>query len=140
LDFGWSLADVLKKSKENAKNAEQNKDKKPGEDKNVTVKKAELQSIEEKEEESELKEKSANEILTEEEKKLRGDWMEIGTWSNDMANHDPMSVGTPLHPFYWYISITLSYYMKNKVKIAHKYKSKEMKQCTECTAKGLAQI
>ncbi|XP_021929010.1 endoribonuclease Dcr-1-like isoform X4 [Zootermopsis nevadensis] len=85
LDFGWSLADVLKKSKENAKNAELKEDKKPGEDK------AELQSTEEKEEESELKEKSVNEILTEEEKKLRGDWMEIGTWSNDMANHDPMS-------------------------------------------------
>lgn len=104
MDFGWSLADVLKKSKENAKNAELKEDKKPGEDK------AELQSTEEKEEESELKEKSVNEILTEEEKKLRGDWMEIGTWSNDMANHDPMSVGTPFH-LYWYISIK---HMKNK--------------------------
>ncbi|XP_069696429.1 endoribonuclease Dcr-1 [Periplaneta americana] len=94
LDFGWSLADVLKKSKENAKNAEQNKDK-PGDDKNEkndNEKKPELEGIEEKkEEDSEMKEKSANEILTEEEKKLRGDWMEIGTWSNDMANHEPMS-------------------------------------------------
>ncbi|KAJ9599475.1 hypothetical protein L9F63_010045, partial [Diploptera punctata] len=88
LDFGWSLADVLKKSKENAKNAEQNKDEKL-----VEEKKSEPPVVIEKEEEieEEPKEKSANEILTEEEKKLRGDWMEIGTWSNDMANHEPMS-------------------------------------------------
>lgn len=139
MDFGWSLADVLKKSKESAKNAEQNKDKKPAED-SITDKKAELQSIKEKEEESELKEKSANEILTEEEKKLHGDWMEIGTWSNDMANHDSMSVGTPLHLSCWYISIMHSYYMKNKTKRAYKYKFKEIKQYTECAAKDLSQI
>jgi endoribonuclease Dicer len=103
LDFGWSLADVLRKSKENAKNAEQNKDKKPIEDKKGADKRPELECIEEKEEE--LKEKSANEILTEEEKKLRGDWMEIGTWSNDMANHDPvMSVGIPVCLYFQYIS------------------------------------
>jgi endoribonuclease Dicer len=95
LDFGWCLADVLRKSKENAKNAEQNKDKKPSEDKKGADKRPELDSIEEKEEEAaaNLKEKSANEILTEEERKLCDDWMEIGTWSNDMANHDPVSVG-----------------------------------------------
>lgn len=98
MDFGWSLADVLRKSKENAKNAEQNEDKKPNEDKKGADKRPELDCIEEKEEEeaANLKEKSANEILTEEERKLCGDWMEIGTWSNDMANHDPVSVGIPI--------------------------------------------
>jgi hypothetical protein len=140
LDFGWSLADVLKKSKENAKNAEQNKEKKPGEGRNVAEKKAEVQSIEEKGEESELKEKSANEILTEEEKKLRGDWMEIGTWSNDMADHDTISVCTPLHPFYQYVTVTDSCYIKNKAIRAHKYKTKEIRPCTECIAKDLAWI
>lgn len=94
MDFGWSLADVLKKSKENFKNAEQEKDKKG------TGGKVELASIEEKKEEPELIEKSGNEVLTEEEKKLSGDWMEIGTWSNDMANHDPISVCIPLHLFF----------------------------------------
>jgi hypothetical protein len=43
----------------------------------------------------------------EEEKKLGSDWMEIGTWSNDMANHDPISVCIPLHPVYEYISVTV---------------------------------
>ncbi|PSN49931.1 Endoribonuclease Dcr-1 [Blattella germanica] len=93
LDFGWSLADVLKKSKENAKNAEQNKENK---DKKIEEIKPEDGGIQNKaSEEEETKEKSANKILTEEEKKLRGDWMEIGTWSNDMANHGPMSVSLP---------------------------------------------
>jgi hypothetical protein len=41
--------------------------------------------------------------LTEEEKKLSGDWMEIGTWSNDMANHDTILVGILLHLFYQYM-------------------------------------
>jgi endoribonuclease Dicer len=106
LDFGWSLADVLRKSKENAKNSEQNKDK-PSEDKKGTDKESEVNCIEEKEEEetgANLKEKSANEILTEEERKLCGDWMEIGTWSNDMANHDPVSVGIPVCLCFQYIS------------------------------------
>jgi endoribonuclease Dicer len=93
LDFGWSLADVLKKSKENVKNAEPDKDKKG------TGGKVELARTEEKEEELELKERSGNEILTEEEKKLSSDWMEIGTWSNDMANNDSTSVGIPLTCF-----------------------------------------
>ena len=90
MDFGWSLADVLKKSKENAKIAEKNKeneDKTPAEELKPEAEIKEKDDVEE-----EPKEKSANEILTEEEKKLRGDWMEIGTWSNDMANHEPMSV------------------------------------------------
>jgi endoribonuclease Dicer len=100
LDFGWSLADVLRKCKESAETAEQKEEKKG------TDKRPELDCIEEKEGEgeAELKEKSANEILTEEEKKLCGDWMEIGTWSNDMANHDPVSVGIPACLCFQYIS------------------------------------
>jgi endoribonuclease Dicer len=106
LDFGWSLADVLRKSKENAKNAEQNKDKKQSEDKQGADTRPELDCIEEKAEDAaatDLKEKSANEILTEEERKLCGDWMEIGTWSNDMANHDPVSVGIPVFLCFQYV-------------------------------------
>jgi endoribonuclease Dicer len=100
LDFGWSLADVLRKSKESAKDAEQSKDTNPNEEKKGAGGRPQLGCIEEQEEEvevvqAELKDKSANELLTEEEKKLCGDWMEIGTWSNDMANHDPVSVGIP---------------------------------------------
>jgi len=101
LDFGWSLADVLKKSRENVKNNDQDKDKKG------TGGKVELASIEEIEEEPELKEKSGNEVLMEEEKKLSSDWMEIGTWSNDMANHDPISVCIPLYRLYEYVSVTV---------------------------------
>lgn len=101
MDFGWSLADVLKKSRENVKNNDQDKDKKG------TGGKVELASIEETEEEPELKEKSGNEVLMEEEKKLSSDWMEIGTWSNDMANHDPITVCITLHTFYEYISVTV---------------------------------
>jgi len=67
----------------------------------------ELASIEETEEEPELKERSGNEVLMEEEKKLSSDWMEIGTWSNDMANHDPITVCIPLHTFYEYVSFTV---------------------------------
>jgi endoribonuclease Dicer len=101
LDFGWSLADVLKKSKESVKNADQDKDKK------VSGGKVEVVSIEETDEKLELTERSGSDVLMEEEKKLSGDWMEIGTWSNDMANHDPISVCIPLHPVYECISVTV---------------------------------
>ena len=101
MDFGWSLADVLKKSRENVKNNDQDKEKKG------TGGKVELARIEETEEEPELKERSGNEVLMEEEKKLSSDWMEIGTWSNDMANHDPISVCIALHTLYEYISVTV---------------------------------
>jgi endoribonuclease Dicer len=101
LDFGWSLADVLKKSRENVKNNDQDKDKKG------TGGKVELASIEETEEEPELKERSGIDVVMEEEKKLSSDWMEIGTWSNDMANHDPISVCIPSHTFYECISVMI---------------------------------
>jgi hypothetical protein len=95
LDFGWSLADVLRRSKESAKNAERDEEKE-GADEGP-----ELDCLDKG---AESKEKSANEILTQEERKLCGDWMEIGTWSNDMANHDPGSVGIPARLCFQYIS------------------------------------
>jgi len=102
LDFGWNLADTLKKSKENVKNNDQDKDEKG------KGGKVELASIEDTEEEPELKERSGNEVLMEEEeKKLCSDWMENGTWSNNMASHDPILVCIPLHTFYKYISVTV---------------------------------
>ncbi|XP_067013187.2 endoribonuclease Dcr-1 [Anabrus simplex] len=100
LDFGWSLADVLKKSKENAKNAENKAASKaeedsPSENTEELADVAENKRKQEEREEKEKRKKSANEILTEEESKLHGDWMEIGTWSNDMANHQPASFDFP---------------------------------------------
>ncbi|GLG98532.1 Endoribonuclease Dcr-1 [Gryllus bimaculatus] len=114
LDFGWSLADVLKKSKENAaKNAlkEKGEPKESSNDENSI--KADDDNIKDKvekqdgavnednsgEEDKDQKQKSANEILTEEEKKLQGDWMEIGTWSNEMANQQPKTFDLPIDDF-----------------------------------------
>ncbi|XP_046985158.1 endoribonuclease Dcr-1-like [Schistocerca americana] len=93
LNFGWSLADVLKRSKENAAKVPEIKVVTFAQE-TVTSKlsktsnEAEVNDIY-----CEQKKKTANEILTEEENKLSGEWMEIGTWSNDMAERNPMESG-----------------------------------------------
>ncbi|OXU22125.1 hypothetical protein TSAR_000757 [Trichomalopsis sarcophagae] len=77
LDFGWSLADVLKKSKENEK-TDSNKQEKEKSDKI-------------KEEAPAVKEKSEN-IKAEPLDDLGNDEMEIGTWSNEMVDMAPVLV------------------------------------------------
>ncbi|XP_055849068.1 endoribonuclease Dcr-1 [Episyrphus balteatus] len=94
LDFGWSLAEVLKKNKESKT---ENLDELISETKPpppvVTEVRKEPEIVKEEKkiilEEPEIikVEKSANEIVLEGEEKLKADtFIEIGTWSNDMAN------------------------------------------------------
>lgn len=89
LDFGWSLADVLKKSKQEA-------EKKSAEIKEGTDNQK-LQTIDEESEEpatqnvtvkdsDDLTDSVENDNKSSEEEKEKDDnWMEIGTWSNEMA-------------------------------------------------------
>jgi endoribonuclease Dicer len=108
LDFGWTLADVLKKTREAKVNgldataqSEINKEEakitdcndeddeqevnKEGKDKE---KKAEKEKSGEEEEEKSDKEKSANDLLEEANQKARAEHLlEIGMWSNEMAKH-----------------------------------------------------
>lgn len=84
MNFGWSLADVLKKSRESNKITE-NKPQQRSNERNSTTN----PNFFEIDEVNDQKKRSANEILSEEEQKICSDWMEIGTWSNDMANHQP---------------------------------------------------
>nr|AFK29469.1 Dicer1 [Locusta migratoria]BAW35364.1 Dicer1 [Locusta migratoria] len=93
LNFGWSLADVLKKPKENAAKALETKMVSFDEDSETSKSSKTSNGVEITEIYSEEKQKTANEILTEEENKLSGEWMEIGTWSNDMAEKNPMESG-----------------------------------------------
>nr|AUZ94233.1 dicer-1 [Recilia dorsalis] len=84
LDFGWSLADVLKKSKEeNEKNALL---KSKAVAKMVEIK--EEEEVIKKEDESLDKDKAYESEGSENDKQENGEsgpWMEIGTWSNEMA-------------------------------------------------------
>ncbi|XP_017475087.1 PREDICTED: endoribonuclease Dcr-1 [Rhagoletis zephyria] len=95
LDFGWSLSEVLKRSKEskNASVGQENKDNNGKEESNGKQNNSfgtdngingECgNSVEE----NQSKAKSANEIIIEGEKKLQDStFIEIGTWSNDMAD------------------------------------------------------
>lgn len=114
MDFGWSLADVLKKSKHEIENKESNEKEKNQEckeliDKDILLNEKIDESVienKEKEESNKEKEESKKEIeelkkeieeskkeksdgekdsINEEDEKDKDDWMEIGTWSNDMA-------------------------------------------------------
>nr|CAD7589801.1 unnamed protein product [Timema genevievae] len=99
LNFGWSLADVLRKSKETRKAASEAKSEKSAD---PTEEAQRLDTMSIKPEEVERPEKTANDIVVEEESKISEDWMEIGTWSNDMAadalevdEFDPESCALP---------------------------------------------
>ncbi|XP_063233868.1 endoribonuclease Dcr-1 isoform X2 [Bacillus rossius redtenbacheri] len=72
LDFGWSLADVLRKSRESHKAAPVPLEDKPAADPEP----AESEDADAKTEEREQRREGEEED---------GEWMEIGTWSNDMA-------------------------------------------------------
>ncbi|XP_014250997.1 endoribonuclease Dcr-1 [Cimex lectularius] len=82
LDFGWSLADVLKKSKEQAS-------KKDEDDEGLgsnTVSPSTTANPENKQEDSlEIKEVDKETTAQSDEESKPQDWMEIGTWSNEMA-------------------------------------------------------
>lgn len=79
LDFGWTLADVLKKTREAKLVNDEDEEKLEEEPKVVNV---------EDEKDDTEKEKSANDLLMEAEQKARKEHqLEIGTWSNEMAQN-----------------------------------------------------
>ncbi|XP_054081108.1 endoribonuclease Dcr-1 [Zeugodacus cucurbitae] len=95
LDFGWSLSEVLKRSKENKNGL---LDKKIEESNNKEMKNKQSNAFEEgtggreeldnSYETNHTNMRSANEIIIEGEKKLKDStFIEIGTWSNDMADN-----------------------------------------------------
>lgn len=90
LDFGWSLSDVLKKSKASKlSNTSEGEDANMDSDKNKSTSKEAL-NIEEDiiDDDNSNNDKTVNEIVQDAERKLReegGGFIEIGTWSNDMA-------------------------------------------------------
>ncbi|XP_054733232.1 endoribonuclease Dcr-1 [Anastrepha obliqua] len=91
LDFGWSLSEVLKRSKENNasmdKKTEEQKEKEANNKQSNGFAKDIGVNGEFCAEDNQTKAKSANEIIIEGEKKLKdSNFIEIGTWSNDMAN------------------------------------------------------
>lgn len=96
LDFGWSLAEVLKKNKESKTEILDDVIKSEAKPpppvateimKETIVVKEEKKVVTEEPPEVVKVEKSANEIVLEGEEKLKADtFIEIGTWSNDMAN------------------------------------------------------
>lgn len=76
LNFGWTLADVLKKAREDK-------------NKNVKIEEIEDVKVEKNEEEKEEKvERTANDLLEEANQKAKAEHLlEIGTWSNEMAQN-----------------------------------------------------
>ncbi|KAE8573160.1 Putative dicer-1 [Halyomorpha halys] len=93
LDFGWSLADVLKKTNKEIENKEaiivkeivdkgedvEAKENLLDDDKSkIVVKKKEGSDTDDSDDDT-------NKDSANEDDKDKGDWMEIGTWSNDMA-------------------------------------------------------
>lgn len=96
LNFGWSLADVLKKSREAKLNAQSAVEMPPSETNKIEVLEEEITEKEsdksaaieeEKKENGEIEkdEKTANDLLEEADKKLKAEGFQIGTWSNEMA-------------------------------------------------------
>lgn len=94
MDFGWSLADVLKKNKQEIENKEtlnvkEISEKEEGlEAKEELLDDSENKIIAKKKEESDgndTDDETNKDSINEEDDKDKGDWMEIGTWSNDMA-------------------------------------------------------
>lgn len=81
LDFGWTLADVLKKTRDAKKIKDEEEEKVPGEAAEAETEKADEEKPADKEE------KSANDILEEAAQKAKDDLLEIGTWSNEMAKN-----------------------------------------------------
>ncbi|XP_055380587.1 endoribonuclease Dcr-1 isoform X2 [Condylostylus longicornis] len=90
LDFGWSLAEVLKKSRkliteDDIKKQEEQENDILKENFEEPAKPTHNESAKEKEEKVT---KSVNDILEEADEKMKADnFVEIGTWSNDMANN-----------------------------------------------------
>lgn len=81
LDFGWSLSEVLKKSRESKQ--------KPNSKELYNKNEDDLKKEQETEEpQIEKPAKSALELVIEGEEQLKNadDFIEIGTWSNDMAD------------------------------------------------------
>ncbi|XP_053682144.1 endoribonuclease Dcr-1 [Sabethes cyaneus] len=104
LNFGWSLADVLKKSRE----AKLMATKQPKDVENVptavSIASSEEQLDEERqcnqEEENNVKQsddsldlKTANDLLEEADNKLKAEGFQIGTWSNEMATDIQSNIG-----------------------------------------------
>lgn len=88
LDFGWTLADVLLKTREaKLKEEEESKleEEKAKKEENAEKPKDEGKSEEKDDEEN--PEKSANDKL--EEANDEAKWLDIGMWSNEMAKHVP---------------------------------------------------
>lgn len=100
LNFGWSLADVLKKSREAKMNAQAVVEKSSEETDKIEnpldeteekgTGKEDDKSTENKDDEKENgaideDEKTANDLLEEADKKLKAEGFQIGTWSNEMA-------------------------------------------------------
>ncbi|XP_017052543.1 endoribonuclease Dcr-1 [Drosophila ficusphila] len=88
LDFGWSLSEVLKKSRE-SKQKDSQKVLENGKDSMEDQKEAIKEETQQAENSKDDKvEKSAVELIIEGEQKLQeaDDFIEIGTWSNDMAD------------------------------------------------------
>lgn len=83
LDFGWTLADVLKKTREaKRKDADEANLQaiENGEEKEVIVEKSKENGNEEN-----LEENTISNAIVEVERKPRKEMLEIGTWSNEMA-------------------------------------------------------
>lgn len=101
LDFGWSLADVLKKSKQES---DKKDDKEQCSEESVGIKEPkpiepppEKENIEVTKDECPVDDKDSDDLTDEQDRDVddltdeddkegkEDDWMEIGTWSNDMA-------------------------------------------------------
>ncbi|EDW43244.1 endoribonuclease Dcr-1 [Drosophila sechellia] len=89
LDFGWSLSEVLKKSRESKQKESLKDDTINGQDLVEVEKKPINEETQlDKDSKDDKVEKSAIELIIEGEEKLQeaDDFIEIGTWSNDMAD------------------------------------------------------
>jgi len=89
LDFGWSLSEVLKKSRESKQKESLKDDTINGKDLADVEKKPTSEETQlDKDSKDDKVEKSAIELIIEGEEKLQeaDDFIEIGTWSNDMAD------------------------------------------------------
>ena len=88
LDFGWTLADVLKKTRE-AKMIQEISEKAAKEEDATTEEKTEKVEDQEPKESAEVDaEKTANDLLEKADQKAKNEHLlEIGTWSNEMAKN-----------------------------------------------------
>ncbi|CAG4974461.1 unnamed protein product [Colias eurytheme] len=93
LDFGWSLAEVLSADSEKHDKKKEIEDWSKSDEPEKEEEKEEQATEETQEkngEETEVKEKTINDILQEKEDAESG--FEIGTWSNDMASSIPLTL------------------------------------------------